>query len=257
MNWKIFKLVKTRHKKIRKFYYFLFVVSFLFPYQLNAQSPLLHSFHEFSSLSTQVPLPFELSFHPKYRNLIFKKDYKFLSSNFNLKVNFSDSVLDSYYSPSLSNNRELVFLRPVSPFAWKTTNFTIEQTKENLIYFGSIVTQISLNEGNHTILELYSLQLGVGYKLVNSRWFGSLAAGVKLGVQQVYDFISNDRNKRFDFKYKSSFFTPSLFLNGKGFIIEGLVRLPAHEIQDHEVLIRPEYFGRFGLYWNLPDKIQP
>ncbi len=208
-----------------------------------------------STFITEPPLPFEISFHPSYTNLIFKNELQnFSFSYFGLKINLS-----SFNSSPLhiSTKQELTFLKPVSPFVLRASNFTIEYSQQNFVYFGSIITQFTLNEGNSVFLDLYSFQMGVQYKFLNLKWLGSISAGLKLGVQQVYDFTLSDRNKRFDFKQKTNFFTQGLFLNGKGFMIEGLVRLPMREVYEHEVLMRPEYFGRLGLYWNLPDKIKP
>lgn len=203
-----------------------------------------------NSFNLQVPLPFELSYHPNYTNLILKK--KPLPYDSILKINSSQLLRDSEVSNS--QVREMLF-QTTFPFTRRTYNVTFEIAKQNLAYFISLSTFVE-NINSPISLEFVSLQVGLQYKLSMFKWLTSLSAGVKMGIQQTYDILT-ERQRKLDYRTRSNFFTQGVFLNTKGFLIEGLVRLPIYESYDHEVQTRPEFFGRLGLYWYLPDKIQP
>ncbi|MCX8000628.1 MAG: hypothetical protein N3A69_17040, partial [Leptospiraceae bacterium] len=214
-----------------------------------SQVLLAESSYVSNSFNLQVPLPFELSFHPNYTNLILQK--KPLPYDSILKINSSQLLRDSEVSSS--QFREMLF-QTASPFTRRTYNVTFEIAKQNLAYFISLSTFENIN--SPISLEFVSLQVGLQYRLSLFKWLTSLSAGVKMGIQQTYDVLT-ERQRKLDYRTRSNFFTQGVFLNTKGFLIEGLVRLPVYESYDHEVQTRPEFFGRLGLYWYLPDKIQP
>jgi len=188
---------------------------------------------------------FSLSLTPMKYSLPTPKKVSSTQEVFNwFELNLQNSVL-----PHFENNL-------TNPLQSRTYGLLLSYTKGEINFFLNFLTNLGSRYDGHTFFKNSLTQLGLRFPI---KPYNPLYLGLHVGLQQV-DFQQWDEKlKKTDLKPKiNTFLTSGLAIGAKTFVIEGLVRLPIYNYgNENDQLLKPEFQGRLGLKWNLPETIKP